>query len=80
VIDRSQSPSPSPSPMEFTEAYKQAGPCCFSPDSRFLAVALDHRLFIRNVLSLKVPFPFPFPMNLLFHSIIKFSSTEITNY
>ncbi|KAF3336298.1 WD repeat-containing protein WRAP73 [Carex littledalei] len=40
--------------MEFTEAYKQAGPCCFSPDSRFLAVAVDHRLFIRNVISLKV--------------------------
>ncbi|KAJ4786647.1 WD repeat-containing protein WRAP73 [Rhynchospora pubera] len=40
--------------MEFTEAFKQAGPCCFSPDSRLLAVAVDHRLFIRNVFSLKV--------------------------
>lgn len=43
--------------MEFTEAFKQAGPCCFSPDSRFLAVAVDHRLFIRNVISLKVFLP-----------------------
>ncbi|KAJ3681824.1 hypothetical protein LUZ60_014397 [Juncus effusus] len=40
--------------MEFTEAYKQAGPCCFSPNSKFVAIAVDYRLVIRNVLSLKV--------------------------
>ncbi|ONK73503.1 uncharacterized protein A4U43_C04F32290 [Asparagus officinalis] len=40
--------------MEFTDAYKQTGPCCFSPDSRFLAVAVDYRLVIRDVVSLKV--------------------------
>lgn len=40
--------------MEFTEAYKQSGPCCFSPNARFLAVAVDYRLVIRDVLSLKV--------------------------
>ncbi|XP_068634850.1 uncharacterized protein [Aristolochia californica] len=40
--------------MEFTDAYKQTGPCCFSPNSRFLAIAVDSRLVIRNVLSLKV--------------------------
>ncbi|KAK2994685.1 hypothetical protein RJ640_026164 [Escallonia rubra] len=40
--------------MEFTEAYKQTGPCCFSPNSRFVAVAVDYRLVIRDVLSLKV--------------------------
>jgi hypothetical protein len=43
--------------MEFTEPYKQTGPCCFSPDSRFLAVAVDYRLVVRDVLSLKVPTP-----------------------
>lgn len=40
--------------MEFTEAYKQTGPCCFSPDSRFLAIAVDYRLVIRDVVTLKV--------------------------
>lgn len=40
--------------MEFTEAYKQTGPCVFSPDARFLAVAADYRLVIRDVLTLKV--------------------------
>ncbi|XP_010275400.1 PREDICTED: WD repeat-containing protein WRAP73 isoform X2 [Nelumbo nucifera] len=40
--------------MEFTEAYKQTGPCCFSPNARYLAVAVDYRLVIRDVLSLKV--------------------------
>jgi hypothetical protein len=41
--------------MEFTEPYKQTGPCCFSPDARFLAVAVDYRLVVRDVVSLKVP-------------------------
>ncbi|PKA61140.1 hypothetical protein AXF42_Ash006036 [Apostasia shenzhenica] len=40
--------------MEFTETYKQTGPCCFSPDSRYLAVAVDYRLVIRDLTSLKV--------------------------
>ncbi|KAL8141458.1 hypothetical protein V2J09_014490 [Rumex salicifolius] len=40
--------------MEFTDPYKHTGPCCFSPNSRFLAVAVDYRLVIRDVLSLKV--------------------------
>ena len=40
--------------MEFTEAYKQTGPCCFSPDARFLAVACDYRLVVRDVVTLKV--------------------------
>ncbi|CAN6478015.1 unnamed protein product [Victoria cruziana] len=40
--------------MEFTDAYKQTGPCSFSPDSRFLAIAVDYRLVIRDVASLKV--------------------------
>ncbi|KAG6497513.1 WD repeat-containing protein WRAP73-like isoform X1 [Zingiber officinale] len=40
--------------MEFTDPYKQSGPCCFSPNSRFLAVAVDYRLVIREVVSLKV--------------------------
>ncbi|KAK6912385.1 WD40 repeat [Dillenia turbinata] len=40
--------------MEFTEAYKHSGPCCFSPNSRFLAVAVDYRLVIRDIHSLKV--------------------------
>lgn len=40
--------------MEFTDPYKQSGPCCFSPNSQFLAVAVDYRLVIRDVLSLKV--------------------------
>ncbi|KAL5973176.1 hypothetical protein ACLOJK_037203, partial [Asimina triloba] len=40
--------------MEFTDAYKQTGPCCFSPNSRFLAIAVDYRLVIRDVASLKV--------------------------
>ncbi|KAK9993842.1 hypothetical protein SO802_023545 [Lithocarpus litseifolius] len=40
--------------MEFTESYKQTGPCCFSPNSRFIAVAVDYRLVIRDTLSFKV--------------------------
>ncbi|KAK0596388.1 hypothetical protein LWI29_015257 [Acer saccharum] len=40
--------------MEFTEAYKQTGPCCFSPNSRFIAVAVDYRLVIRDTHSFKV--------------------------
>ncbi|THU47794.1 hypothetical protein C4D60_Mb09t19400 [Musa balbisiana] len=40
--------------MEFTDAYKQTGSCCFSPNSRYLAVAVDYRLVIRDVVSLKV--------------------------
>ena len=48
--------------MEFTEAYKQTGPCCFSPDARFLAVAVDYRLVIRDVVSLKV-YALTFPPN-----------------
>jgi hypothetical protein len=47
--------------MEFTEAFKQTGPCSFSPDSRFLAIAVDYRLVIRDVVSLKVPAPFVSP-------------------
>ncbi|KAG5616544.1 hypothetical protein H5410_016368 [Solanum commersonii] len=39
--------------MEFTEAYKQTGSYAFSPNARFLAVAVDYRLVIRDVLSLK---------------------------
>ena len=45
--------------MEFTEAYKQTGPCCFSPNSRYIAVAVDYRLVIRDTLSFKV-FAWPF--------------------
>lgn len=52
------------SEMEFTDPYKQTGPCCFSPNSRFLAIAVDYRLVIRDVLSLKVP---PFLSLHLFH-------------
>lgn len=40
--------------MEFTEAYKAKGPCCFSPNARYLAVSVDYRLVIRDVLTLKV--------------------------
>ncbi|KAH1139058.1 hypothetical protein GLYMA_10G194400v4 [Glycine max] len=40
--------------MEFTESYKQTGPCCFSPDARFIAVAVDYRLVIRETVSFKV--------------------------
>ncbi|XP_040947724.1 WD repeat-containing protein WRAP73 isoform X3 [Gossypium hirsutum] len=40
--------------MEFTEAYKQTGPCCFSPNARYIAVAVDYRLMIRDTLSFKV--------------------------
>ncbi|XP_020222888.1 WD repeat-containing protein WRAP73 [Cajanus cajan] len=40
--------------MEFTESYKQTGPCCFSPNARFIAVAVDYRLVIRETLSFKV--------------------------
>ena len=46
--------------MEFTEAYKQTGPCCFSPNSRYIAVAVDYRLVIRDTLSFKVLFLFQF--------------------
>lgn len=42
--------------MEFTEAYKQTGPCCFSPNARYIAVAVDYRLVIRDTLSFKVLF------------------------
>ena len=51
--------------MEFTEAFKQTGPCSFSPDSRFLAIAVDYRLVVRDVVSLKVPAPFVFPISFL---------------
>lgn len=40
--------------MEFSDTYKHTGPCSFSPDARFLAVAVDYRLVIRDVVSLKV--------------------------
>jgi hypothetical protein len=40
--------------MEFSDTYKHSGPCVFSPDARFLAVAVDYRLVIRDVVSLKV--------------------------
>ncbi|KAK8945666.1 hypothetical protein KSP40_PGU011334 [Platanthera guangdongensis] len=40
--------------MDFTDSYKQTGPCCFSPDSRYLAIAVDYRLVIRDLDSLKV--------------------------
>ncbi|BBN06852.1 WD repeat-containing protein WRAP73 [Marchantia polymorpha subsp. ruderalis] len=40
--------------MEFSDTYKHSGPCYFSPDSRFIAVAVDYRLVIRDVTSLKV--------------------------
>ncbi|CAH2073669.1 unnamed protein product [Thlaspi arvense] len=40
--------------MEFTEAYKQTGPCCFSPNSRYVAVANDYRLVIRDTFSFQV--------------------------
>lgn len=40
--------------MEFTECYKQTGPSSFSPNARFLAVAVDYRLVIRDTLSFKV--------------------------
>lgn len=40
--------------MDFSETYKQAGPCAFSPNARYLAVAVDYRLVVRDVLSLKV--------------------------
>nr|ADN34297.1 WD-repeat protein [Cucumis melo subsp. melo] len=39
--------------MEFTESYKQTGPCCFSPNARFIAVAVDYRLVVRDTLSFK---------------------------
>jgi len=54
--------------MEFTEPYKQTGPCCFSPDARFLAVAVDYRLVVRDVVSLKVV--------QLFSCVDKISSVE----
>ncbi|KAL9995138.1 hypothetical protein Hdeb2414_s0837g00952481 [Helianthus debilis subsp. tardiflorus] len=40
--------------MEFTESFKQTGPCCFSPNARYLAVAVVYRLVIRDVLSFKI--------------------------
>ena len=40
--------------MEFSDTYKHSGHCVFSPDARFLAVAVDYRLVIRDVASLKV--------------------------
>lgn len=40
--------------MEFSDTYKHSGHCVFSPDARFLAVAVDYRLVIRDVVSLKV--------------------------
>ncbi|KAK8489787.1 hypothetical protein V6N11_046854 [Hibiscus sabdariffa] len=40
--------------MEFTEAYKHTGPCCFSPNARYIAAAVDYRLVIRDTLSFKV--------------------------
>ncbi|KAG6415977.1 hypothetical protein SASPL_123398 [Salvia splendens] len=40
--------------MEFTETFKQTGPCAFSPNATFLAVAVDYRLVIRDVHTLKV--------------------------
>lgn len=46
--------------MEFTETYKQSGPCAFSPNAQFLAVAVDYRLVVRDVLSLKVLCSVPF--------------------
>jgi len=51
--------------MEFTEAYKQTGPCCFSPNSRYIAVAVDYRLVIRDTLSFKV-FHDPFDCSVWF--------------
>lgn len=42
--------------MEFTEAYKQTGPCCFSPNARYIAVAVDYRLVVRDAHSFKVSF------------------------
>lgn len=40
--------------MEFTETFKQTGLCAFSPNARFLAVAVDYRLVVRDVHTLKV--------------------------
>lgn len=40
--------------MEFSDTYKHSGHCVFSPDARFLAVTVDYRLVIRDVVSLKV--------------------------
>ncbi|KAH9647902.1 wd repeat-containing protein WRAP73 [Citrus sinensis] len=40
--------------MEFTEAYKQTGPSCFSPNARYIAVAVDYRLVVRDAHSFKV--------------------------
>ncbi|GER50818.1 WD-repeat protein [Striga asiatica] len=40
--------------MDFSETFKQAGPCAFSPNARYLAVAVDYRLVIRDVHTLKV--------------------------
>lgn len=40
--------------MEFTEIFKQTGPCAFSPNARFLAVSVDYRLVVRDVHTLKV--------------------------
>lgn len=40
--------------MEFTDAYKQSGSCCFSPNGRYIAAAVDYRLVIRDTISFKV--------------------------
>ncbi|EFJ17238.1 hypothetical protein SELMODRAFT_115139 [Selaginella moellendorffii] len=40
--------------MEFSDTYKYSGPCAFSPNARFLAVAVEARLVIRDAVSLKV--------------------------
>uniref|UniRef100_A0A803KS83 WD-repeat protein n=1 Tax=Chenopodium quinoa TaxID=63459 RepID=A0A803KS83_CHEQI len=40
--------------MEFTDSYKQTGPCCFSPNARYIAAAVDYRLVIRDTQSFKV--------------------------
>lgn len=70
------------SEMEFTDAYKQTGPCCFSPNARFLAVAVDYRLVIRDVLTLKVIFPpclsfHLFPFSLFGSSEFSFSALSL---
>ncbi len=58
--------------MEFSDTYKHSGPCTFSPDSRFLAVAVDSRLVIRDVVSLKVCSPHP-PPPLFFPPVLSLS-------
>ncbi|KAL5569800.1 hypothetical protein UlMin_026375 [Ulmus minor] len=41
---------------QFTEAYKQTGPCCFSPNACFIAVAVDYCLVIHDTLSFKISY------------------------